>query len=230
MKPQLIKTDRLGDIELSDAVKKSDRDRSEPDITSRAYVPGDDRRYINWSQYARTGVLMTRELTGSDHSQIAVITDTYRYSSEQAEYLPPENRILETVLAVSYYYCRNNICAAEYHLHGGMVCLTAENTHKFGEFYNDISEIIFNSHNTHQLLYESVMCRRDIFDSAAVFFILSSWDAHTDALLGELERNGLGTVVCYITDNENDAPDLSHHKSSLVCFSPYRDMNKEGGA
>ena len=77
VKPQLCKTDRLGDIELSDAVRASERSRSELDVLSREYVPGDDRRFINWSQSARTGSLMTRELTGSDHREIAIITDTF---------------------------------------------------------------------------------------------------------------------------------------------------------
>ena len=58
VKPQLIKTDKLGDIKLSDAVRESSQSKSELDIISREYVPGDDRRFINWSQSARTGALM----------------------------------------------------------------------------------------------------------------------------------------------------------------------------
>ena len=47
VKPQLINTDTLGEIELSDAVRESVQSRSELDILSREYVPGDDRRFIN---------------------------------------------------------------------------------------------------------------------------------------------------------------------------------------
>ena len=152
VKPQLIKTDTLGEIELSDAVRESQQSRSELDILSREYIPGDDRRFINWTQSARTGNLMTRLLTGSNHQEIAIITDTFRCSNEQSEFIPVENKILETALAVSYYFSRNNICAAEYHLQQELVRLTAESTWKFEEFYNSISEIRFSSLNTHQRL------------------------------------------------------------------------------
>lgn len=230
VKPQLIQVDKLGDIILSDAVKRADRDRTELDILSREYVPGDDRRFINYSQTARTGKLMTRDLTSSDQREIAIITDTFRNGTEQSEFLPAENRILELVLAISYYYSRNNICTAEYHLNRELVRLTAENTWKFEEYYNNISEIMFNSHNTHSALYEAAVRRREIFGSAVVFFILSSWDKDTDALVNELERNGLNIVICFVADNDTVSPDLSGHKSCrLINISPFEELTKELG-
>ena len=227
VKPQLVKVDSLGGIELSDAVKESALSKSELDVISREYVPGDDRRFINWSQSARTGSLMTRNLTGSSHQEIAIITDTFRSSSDQAVFLPTENKILETALAISYYFSRNNICAAEYHLQQELVRLTVENTWKFEEFYNSISGVMFNSQNTHRMLYEEALRRQD---SSMAFLIMSAWDAETDMLLSELERNNMSVVICFIGDNENDIPDLSNHKrSSLINISPYRDLIKELG-
>ncbi|MBQ9483944.1 MAG: DUF58 domain-containing protein [Ruminiclostridium sp.] len=230
VKPQLIKTDRLGSIELSDAVKESERGRSELDIISREYVPGDDRRFINWSQTVRTGSLMTRELTGSDHQEVAVIIDTFRYSADQADFLPAENKILETALATAYYFCRNNIRAAEYHTAGELVRLTADSTQRFEEFYESVSEIMFDSRNDHKRLYDAVTRCPEIFESSMAFLILSVWDADTDALLKQLEAGGLYTMICFIGDNENDRPDLSDHKScGLVMLSPYEELTKEAG-
>ncbi|MBP3855323.1 MAG: DUF58 domain-containing protein [Ruminiclostridium sp.] len=230
VKPQLVKTDRIGSIELSDAVKESERGRSELDIISREYVPGDDRRFINWSQSVRTGNLMTRELTGSDHREAAVIIDTFRYSADQADFLPAENKILETALAAAYYFCRNNIPVSEYHIAGELVRLAAESTLRFEEFYECVSETVFDSRNDHTRLYDAVTRCPEIFDSSMVFIILSVWDALTDALLKQLEAGGLYTVICFIGDNENDCPDLSDHKScGLVMISPYEELAKEAG-
>lgn len=230
VKPQLLKIESLGGVELSDAVRESQLSMSELDIISREYVAGDDRRFINWSQSARTGALMTRNLTGSNHQEIAIITDTFRKSSKQSEFLPSENKILEVTLALSYYFSRNNICAAEYHLQHDLVRLMVESTWKFEEFYNNISAVSFSSMNTHELLYDSVIRRRDIYDSSMVFLILSMWDAETDSLLKQLESSNLHTVICFISDNENDSPDLSAHKScSLIHISPYGELTKELG-
>ena len=230
VKPQLIKAETLGAIVLSDAVRESEHSRSEPDILSREYMPGDDRRLINWSQSARTGSLMTRNLTGSNHQEIAILTDTCRFSQKQSEFLPAENKILELVLAVSYYFSRNHICAAEYHLSEALVRLMTDSTWKFEEYCNTVSEIGFSSLHTHQLLYEAVMRRREIFASSMVFLIFSSWDADAEKLLKELERSGLRTVICFVSENEHSSPDLSGHKNcELVTVSPFSDLAKELG-
>lgn len=230
VRPQLVRTDTLGEITLSDAVRKAQNSRSEPDILSREYISGDDPRFINWAQSARTGSLMTRILTGTNHQAVALITDTFRGSNVQAEFLPAENKILEVTLAVAYYLSKNQICAAEYHLAEELVCLTVENTQQFEEFYDAVSETGFSSLHTHRLLYEAVMRRTDIMESAMVFLILSSWDTETAALLKHLDQNGMQTVICFIGENENSMPDLSGCKScTLIPVSPFAALTKETG-
>lgn len=231
VRPQLLRIDSIGEIALSDAVRESAHHRSEPDVLSREYVPGDDRRYINWTQYARTGQLMTRQFTGTDHQEIAVITDTFRYKTEQADFLPSENKILETALAVSYYFSRNQICAAEYHLGETLERITADSAWKFEAFYEALSAARFSSLHTHQLLYDSVLHRNDILESSMAFLIVSSWDAVLDQLLRELEQNRLQTVLCYVAESADDLPDVSDHKHCrLIRISPYEDLTKGLGA
>lgn len=230
VRPQLIRTDSLGDITLSDALRESQNNRSEPDILTREYISGDDPRFINWAQSARTGSLLTRILTGSNHQEITLITDTFRASNLQAEFLPTENKILEVTLAAAYYFSKNQIRAAEYHLAEDLVCLTVENTWQFEEFYDAVSEIGFSNLHTHRLLYETVMQRKNIFESSMVFLILSAWDTETDALLKELERNGMQTIVCFIGE-DNSMPDLSDFKNcTLVPISPFSELRKDLGA
>ena len=115
VKPQLLKLDRIGGIELADAVRASEHNRTELDLLSREYVSGDDRRLINWSQSARTGTLMTRTQTGTANQDIAIIMDTARISNNRSVYIPAENRILEITLAVAYYFSRQGIFSTEYH-------------------------------------------------------------------------------------------------------------------
>lgn len=230
VKPQLIQTESLGDIALSDAVRESERCKSEPDVLTREYVSGDDPRLINWTQAARTGSLMTRMLTGSDHQEVAILTDTLRSGTLQTEFLPAENRILEVMLAAAYYLSSHQICAAAYYPAQEMQRLTVDSAWKFEEFYEAVSEIRFSSLHTHRRLYETAVQRRDLFDSSMVFLILSSWDADTELLLKELEHGGLYTVICFVSEHTDAVPDLSGHRNCrLLLISPYRELTKELG-
>lgn len=80
VRPQLVRLEQLGDIDLACAVKDSNTNATEMDVLSREYVPGDEPRWIHWSQTARTGTLMTRQQVGQDYQKITILMDTYRRS------------------------------------------------------------------------------------------------------------------------------------------------------
>lgn len=230
VKPRLLKIERLGKTELSDAARQSEQNKTELDVISRKYVSGDDQRLINWSQSARTAALMTRKYTGNGHQEIAIVMDTFRDSTEASEFIPVENKVLEITLAVSYYFSRNSIDAAAYYYQEQIIKATTGNAANFDEFYERLSDTAFDKRNIHQLLRESLTQRTDIFDSSMVFFILSSWDSETEKLLSIFEENNLFNVICFVTDNEKNIPDLSHHnRSKLIVMSPYDKLMEDIG-
>lgn len=227
VRPQLITLESMNRTELSQAVRSSHCSETDPDILSREYASGDDRRFINWAQSARTGTLMTRTRIGTEHNEIAIITDTFRSTDDRTLYIPEENRILELTLAVSYYFDRNNIPFAAYFYQQSLCRAYPEKSTGFDGFYEAVSAAVFDRKNTHGLLYEAVIGRGDIFASSMVFFILSSWDSDAEKLLNILENNELYTVICLVTDKENDLPDMSgHNRSRLITFSPYESLTE----
>ena len=227
VKPQLVKTDKIGDIELSEAVSDSFSKKTEPDVLSREYVMGDDRRFINWSQSARLNTLMTREYTGESHNEIAVITDTFRNSENREEFIPTENKILETTLAISYYFSRNNIPASEYHYQQGLVRVPIEDSFHFDEFYENISAVSFDKRSGHILLLEEICGNGDVLRSSMAFFVLSSWNSDTEKIIRTFSENGVSTIICFITDDKKRLPDLSGYKGiRLIGISPSADLTE----
>ncbi|MCR5687344.1 MAG: DUF58 domain-containing protein [Lachnospiraceae bacterium] len=108
--PANIKPERLRHGgEHPDADRDSISRRTHPDIPVREYAEGDDAHLIHWKASAASGRLMVRELTGSEKSGIAVIMEAGRHSEKSEEYLPAENRVVETVLALSFYYMQNGV-------------------------------------------------------------------------------------------------------------------------
>lgn len=230
VKPQLLKLDRIGGIELADAVRASEHNRTELDVLSREYVSGDDRRLINWSQSARTGTLMTRTQTGTANQDIAIIMDTSRISNNRSVYIPAENRILEITLAVAYYFSRQNILSTEYHYQQEIVRSSVGDAARFEEFYEALSSVSFGSGNSHEALYDAIIRRTDIFNSSMIFLVLSSWDSAAEKLLTLFERSGLSTVIFLVTDDKQDIPDLTGFiRSRLISISPYDEIAEDMG-
>ena len=227
VKPQLVKTDKIGDIELSEAVSDAFNKKTEPDVLSREYAMGDDRRFINWGQSARVNTLMTREYTGESHNEIAVITDTFRNSENREDFIPTENKILETTLAISYYLSRNNISASEYHYQQGLVRISIEDSFHFDEFYENISAISFDKRSRHSLLLEEICENADILRSSMAFLVISSWNSDTENLIRTFSENEVTAVICFITDDEKRLPDLSGYKGTrLIGISPSADLTE----
>lgn len=230
VKPQLLRIERLGEIELSEAVRNSERSKSEPDILSREYIAGDDRRLINWSQSARTNTLMTRNLTGTDHREISIITGTCRYSSSLHVFIPTENKMLETALAVSYYFSRNNISASEYHYQQELVRVPVGKASEFEDFYDSLSMVSFSQQNTHGLLCGEILRRTEITESSMVILIVSAWDADLERMLNVFEENGLHTIVCFISDDKKSVPDFSRRNTTdLIYLTPHTDLTEVMG-
>lgn len=225
VKPQLVKVERLGNIDLVNTMKDSKSRCLELDIASREYVFGDEARLINWSQTARTGILMTRNQIGQDYQDVTILMDTFRKSKEPLEFIPVENKILETTLAIAYYLSRNYISAAEYHYDQGLKRFSTGSENQFDEFYDSLSKVSFDDRNMHELLYEAITQRREIFQSSMVFMVVSSFGDEAQKLLHTFEENNIHTVICFISDDSKEIPDLSNDaRADLIQISPYADL------
>lgn len=228
VKPQLLKLEKIGGIELADAVRVSEHNKTETDALSREYIPGDDRRLINWSQTARTGTLMTRTLTGTGNQEISIIMDTLRISSDYDEFIPVENRILEITLALAYYFSRHNIFSSEYHYHREIIRSSTGDASGFEEFYETLSAVPFNSNNSHDTLLNSIVHHADIFNSSMIFLVLSSWDSATEKMVELFEHNELPTVIFFVSDDEKNLPELSgFNRTKLIKISPYEKLAED---
>lgn len=108
--PAMIELDSLRlDTDFAGAGKDSFMNPTDADITVREYVPGDDVRLIHHKASAAAQKLMVREKTGIEKTGIAVIMESGRHSDYPEDYLPLENRVIESALALSLYYTKRSI-------------------------------------------------------------------------------------------------------------------------
>ena len=110
VKPDIIRLDDLAsDRETLNTLRENSFRRNVADFLLRDYIPGDDLRFINWKVSAASQKLMVRQMNGEERQGIALIMDSCRYTEDPREYLPIENKILETVIALDLYFLQKAI-------------------------------------------------------------------------------------------------------------------------
>lgn len=175
------------------------KDKKVPDVILRDYIPGDDVRLINWKAAARLGKPMVKTLTGEDTPSVRIIMDSCKYSEKPEEYLPLENKILETVLALAYYYVENGISVSVCTYYDKYVTYRIEGTESFEEFYAAMSGFCFRTDNDIPELIKG--CRSDSLpeSSESVIYVLHKWNDDTTMYSEMLSRNMIPQTLFMVT-------------------------------
>ncbi|MCH5340999.1 MAG: DUF58 domain-containing protein [Acetatifactor sp.] len=201
--PKIVQLQELKSIaDLSMLVQRDTSGSREPDILVRDYVEGDSLKQIHWKATAREQKLKVRCLTGKENQGISLFCDTGRYGRDMKEFLPLENKILETFLAVGYYFAEADKAFHAYYGQGGVVSKHVEGIDDFDAFYHTTAQIAFDKNENFQDVLEQVMKQGNLWCSNLIFCVLHEL---TPAILDATERlaaSGVTVVIYVITDQD----------------------------
>jgi len=200
-------------------LKDSGVNMTQPDVLSREYVSGDDIRLINWKTSATQQKLMVRERTGEQKQGIAIIMDSARYSDVIEKYLPIENKILESVIALNLYFSEKGIPVTTYYEEEEMKDSLVDRDRGFEEFYDKMCGFCFREEYISERLCAEVLGRGNIYSKKAVFMVTHEWnDAYVETA-AELEKNSISVVAYLITDDVDKAYELGQiSKTAIMCI------------
>lgn len=202
--PKLVRLDELksiGDISTK-MTREAQRMMSEPDVITREYIPGDALKQIHWKVTAREQKLMSRKLTGQERQGAALFFDTRRTSRKEQIYLPIENRILETVLALTYFLIGRNIPVSAFYYQTELRQSEVYDIGNVEAFYTKIADTHFQDDNIlHHQINEAANSGR-LMDKWILFMILQEIDSDIMKEIFRLSENG-SVVVAYVITTEN---------------------------
>ena len=205
--PQLVILDELPSFDALAVSDKQTAAATEPDVPVREYIPGDDIRRINWKLTAATGKPMVRGRTGESMPSVGIIMDSHRISRNPSEFLPLENKLLETSLALAYYYVMRGIRVYFYAYSMAPFCHTIESTDAFEEFYNRISSFAFYEDSTSEKLFGFTEKDPELVNAGAVIFVIHKPDDPYVRQVSELKKNSVSVATCLVTDEEVTDPE-----------------------
>ena len=215
VKPDIVHLTELNHTEIIlNTVRDSRTSPNEADVLMREYQPGDDPRLISWKMAAAHGKLMIRERIGEQQEGIAILMDPHRYSAKIEEYLPLENRILETVIALNLYLNEQGIPSETCILGQKTEWLATGGSTGFESFYNRLADYEFKDFCTMENLIKEVMRQRRLSDKKTVILVIHEWCSAAEMLVRELARSGVSAAV-YLIGGE-DSTQLSLQRTEVV--------------
>ncbi len=170
----------------------------EPDSFVRDYMQSDGMKRIHWKASASAGKLLTRKIASEEKQGIAIVMDSARYSDEEEEYIPLENKMCELVIALSRYFAGNNTPVNLYTYSGvsGLNENLIKDISGFKSFYESFSHFRFEEDQTKERLFANLMGNKEIYAKKTVIMVLHGITKEAAELVKILEQNNV-TVVVY---------------------------------
>ena len=209
-----------------DVYKDSRINPTEQDVLVREYIPGDDIRNINWKISAHMGKPYVRTKTGLENPSIAIIMDSCRFGKDMEDFLPLENKVLETTIAVVYYYLSKGINASVFTYEGAPKKYSLQGMASFEDFYAAMGAFAFKEENTSDKLFKSVW-GANITSCSMAYMIIHELDEKALVQIEELNKNGLPVTVYHISDDEKKLKDADFGKNTEYTHISYEDKLKE---
>lgn len=226
VKPDIVHLTELKHTEiLLSAVKDSRIHPNEADVLMREYVAGDDPRLINWKASGAQGKLMIRERIGEQQEGIGILMDPHRYSDRMEDYLPLENRMLETVIALNLFLMEQGIPVETVIREDRTEYINVDQHIGFDAFYARMANYRFTHANTTDTLIADVLRQARLFHKRTVILVLHEWCPSAESLVQELLRNGIYTAVYLVNDAASDSP-IAAHRADVVQVSVNADLTE----
>lgn len=203
VRPKLVQIEELKGMEEFQApLQREILSGEEPDILVRDYMEGDPLKQIHWKSTARQGKLLTRTRTGEEKQGISLFCDMTRYGRTAAEYLPLENKMLETLLALGYFLARRDMGFYACYTQTEPVRKLVRNIKDFDDFYQSVSMAVFGENGDFLNLVEQVAAQGGFWDNRMAFFVLHELDGRMMEAAQKLAAGGMALVVYAVTDQD----------------------------
>ena len=197
VRPDLVTLNDTSTLDLMYLVARESREEgSEPDLLFRDYQPGDDIRQIHWKALAKTGKLSVRKRINERQEGAGILFGTFRKSEDPKKYLPVENKILELVLALSYYLVGRFIpVRALYMQDNGIMDEGVSFIGQFEEYYTAMSNVRFSDKTSEDELLEQFMYAPALGELGMCFIILQEMTAQAEEFVKSMSLRQIQCVV-----------------------------------
>lgn len=227
--PKIVVLDSVGTIDESLGVMADTYNATgEPDVVVREYQPGDDARMIHWRASAGKGKLLVRQTVGIEKQGISIAMEPGRYSEEPGIYLPLENKICETVIALTMYYLNARTPVSIFSYQDELSADAVRDTDGFNAFYSRVSKYRFEQMQDKQGKMAALLSESSaVINSKILIMVLYDISPETGNLIRSLGQNGVFILVYIINaSHEKDFTSLDLPRCMIHVIAPDADLRE----
>ena len=186
---------------------------------TRKYQPGDNLKQIHWKAVAKQGELLTRRVATEVKRENIIIMEQYAAEGTVYQKLALEDKVLEIVLAISFYLQSAQIGTKVIYEENGLKSYSIQNEVDFGNFYHTSSGLHFNS----CIAVENILETYIKTDSKLNFYIVVTY--HMTEKLYESVQNAIANnqqlVILYVQHPMNKVEDGLLNKLRMISNQVY---------
>jgi len=140
-------------------------------------------------------------------------------------YLPIENKVLETFLALGIFFAERNISFELCYGQSKLVRTTVNGMQEFEEFYHKTTDISFMKEEQTSIRFSEAAMTGVFSESKVVFCVLQTLDVSVFEVIDRLVATGV-MVVIYLITNEAKAQYEKQNsmRKKIVVISPNDDL------
>lgn len=219
VKPRLIRVSALQSLEALSVVLRQNlaAASTEPDVVVRDYAAGDSLKQVHWKATAREQTLKVRNRIGEEKQGITLLCDTKRYSDAMRQYLPVENRLLETVLALGIFMAERNVGFTSCYGQQGLRMSRVGSLQEFDAFYEMTSGLVFRQEEDFltglsEAMNGGILARTKVF-----LGVLQKLSPEIMAATQKLADAGIAVVLYLVTEEaEEEYVRLSNERRKII--------------
>lgn len=204
VKPRIPKLSSVNSLENLAVYLQRDTARAatEPDVLVRDYVAGDALKQIHWKVSAREQALKVRKRIGEEKQGIALLFDTKRYSQKMHDFLPLENKLLETVLALGNFLTEKNVGYEVCYGQSGLKKMPVNNVRDLDALCEAVSGVMYRKDEDFAETLKDAVKSGITMQNKVLLLALHGLTPEIMQITEEIAETGMLLVLYVVTDED----------------------------
>ena len=213
--PRIVAVERLGIAPPQSDVKNPTRftntAEEELDTEVRRYNRSDSRKQIHWKATARMNQLITRKYQHIPKAEIVLFMDLMRINDEDLKVVISEDKIIESVLAITNFYVLHETPSQIIYEQDGKKLISITARDDFNAFYKACVNIHFKS----MLPVSELLRERLLRGEEGMFCVVATHNLTNELYLAALQAVTTANHVCILFISDETSENTKELMSSM---------------